>query len=82
MARTDTTEGQTLWQPGRAEDSHYREGGRHLRLVLDEEGEDSTWEIRNRSPYLPLWRWTPYDQVTKAAPSEQPNLQTDLSKHS
>ena len=33
MARTDTTEGQALWQPGGAEeDSRVREGDRHLRL--------------------------------------------------
>ena len=43
-----TTEGQTLWQPGGAEeDSHLHDGSRHLRLAYDkdeedEEGEDST----------------------------------------
>ena len=38
MARTDTTEGQALWQPGGAEeDSRFREGDRHLRLAYDEE---------------------------------------------
>ena len=35
MARTDTTEGQALWQPGGAEDSRFREGDRHLRLAYD-----------------------------------------------
>ena len=36
MARTDTTEGQALWQPrGAEEDSCLREGGRPLRLVYD-----------------------------------------------
>ena len=34
VARTDTTEGQALWQPGGVEeDSCCREGDRHLRLV-------------------------------------------------
>ena len=40
MARTDTTEGQALWQPGEAEeDSCFGEGDRHLHLVYDEEEE-------------------------------------------
>ena len=40
VARTDTTEGQALWQPGGAEeDSCCHEGDRHLRLVY-EEGEE------------------------------------------
>ena len=38
MARTETTEGQALWQPGGAEeDSRFREGDRHLRLAYEEE---------------------------------------------
>ena len=38
MARTDTTEGQALWQPGGAEEeSRFREGDRHLRLVYEDE---------------------------------------------
>ena len=37
MARTNTTEGQGLWQPGGAEeDSHFREGNRHLCLAYDD----------------------------------------------
>ena len=41
MARTDTTEGQALWQTGGAEDSRFREGDRHLRLAYDgDEKED------------------------------------------
>ena len=47
MARTDTTEGQALWQPGGAEEgSCCHEGDRHLCLVCNdseekEEGGDS-----------------------------------------
>ena len=38
MDRTDTTEGQALWQPGGdEEDSRLREGDRHLRLAYEEE---------------------------------------------
>ena len=38
VARTKTTEGQALWQPGGAkEDSRFREGNRHLRLAYEEE---------------------------------------------
>ena len=41
MARTNTTEGQALWQPGGAkEDSHFREGDRHLRLAYDDDDDD------------------------------------------
>ena len=41
MARTNTTEGQVLWEPGGAEeDSHFREGDRHLRLAYNEEEEN------------------------------------------
>ena len=37
MARTETTEGQALWQPGGAEeDSHFPEGNGHLRPAHDE----------------------------------------------
>ena len=40
VARTNTTEGQALWQPGGAEaGNHFREGDRHLRLAYDEEEE-------------------------------------------
>ena len=38
VAKTNSTEGQVLWQPGVAEeDSHFREGDRHLRLAHNEE---------------------------------------------
>ena len=41
MARTVTTEGQTVWQPGAAEeDSHFRGGGRYLHLAYNKEEED------------------------------------------
>ena len=41
IARTETTEGEVLWQPGGAEeDSRFREGNRHLRLVYDDEEEE------------------------------------------
>ena len=41
MARTDTTVGQALWQPGGAEkDSRFREGDRHLRLAYDDDEEE------------------------------------------
>ena len=41
MARTDTSEGPALWQPGGAEeDSHFCEGNRHLRLANKEEEEE------------------------------------------
>ena len=41
MARTNTTEGQAVWQPGGAEeDSCFREGNRHLCLAYDDEEED------------------------------------------
>ena len=39
MVRTNTTEGQTLWQPGGAEeDSHFDYSDRHFRLMYQEEG--------------------------------------------
>ena len=41
MARTDTTEGQALWQPGGAEeDSRFLEGDRHLHLANDDDEEE------------------------------------------
>ena len=41
MARTKTTEGHALWQPGGAkENSHFREGNGHLHLVYEEEEEE------------------------------------------
>ena len=43
VARTDTTEGQALWQPGGAEDSRFREDDRHLRQAYD--GDDKE-EVR------------------------------------
>ena len=40
MARTNTTEGQALWQPGGAkEDSRFCEGNEHLGLAYEEEEE-------------------------------------------
>ena len=40
VARTETTEGQAVWQPGRAEeDSDFCEGDRRLGLVYDFEEE-------------------------------------------
>ena len=40
MAGTNASEGQTLWQPGGAEeDSHLCEGNRHLHLAYDDEEE-------------------------------------------
>ena len=45
MARTETTEGQALWQPGGAEDdSHFREGNMYLRLAQEEEEEEVPWQ--------------------------------------
>ena len=42
MAGTDVTEGQALWQPGRAEeDGRLLEGNMHLHLAYDEEEEES-----------------------------------------
>ena len=39
MAETDASEGQTVWQPGGAEeDSRLREGNGHLHLAYDEKG--------------------------------------------
>ena len=41
VARTNTTEGQTIWQPGGAEeDSRFREGDRHLRLAYGDDEEE------------------------------------------
>ena len=41
MARTDTTEGQALWQPGEAEeDRRFREDDRHLHLAYDDDEEE------------------------------------------
>ena len=41
MAGTDASEGQTLWQPGGAEeDSRLCEGNRHLHLAYEEEEEE------------------------------------------
>ena len=38
MARTETIEGQALWQPeGAEEDSRFHEDNRHLRLAYEEE---------------------------------------------
>ena len=43
MARTRTTEGQALRQPGGAEeDGRFHEGHRHLRLAYKEEEEEET----------------------------------------
>ena len=40
MARTNTTEGQTLWQPGGAEEDRcFHDGKRLVHLVYDEEEE-------------------------------------------
>ena len=40
MAEPDASEGQALWQPGGTEeDSHLREGNRHLHLAYDKEEE-------------------------------------------
>ena len=51
MARTKTTEGQALWQPGRAkEDSRFRGGNGHLRLAYEEEEEEDMLEIYHSGP--------------------------------
>ena len=43
MARTNTTEGQALWQPGGdEEDSHFCEGDRHLRPAYNDEEEEAS----------------------------------------
>ena len=53
MARTDTTEGQALWQPGGAEeDSRFREGDRHLHLAYNKE-EKYCMVTSNCQPPLP-----------------------------
>ena len=51
MARSNTTEGQALWQPGGAEeDSHFREGDSHLRLTYDDDDEEEdTFTRRNEA---------------------------------
>ena len=42
MAGSDASEGQAVWQPGGAEeDSHLREGNRHLPLAYDDEEEEN-----------------------------------------
>ena len=57
MARTDTTEGQALWQPGGAEeDSRFREGDRHLRLACDE-GEDYHYHYHYHYHYELHYHW-------------------------
>ena len=46
MARTDTTEGQALWQSGGAEvGSRFREGDRHLRLAYDKEEDEECQQM-------------------------------------
>ena len=53
---TDATEGQALWQPGGAEeDSHFREGNKHLHLAYNEEEEEVTafWPIASKSKHWP-----------------------------
>ena len=46
VARANTIEGQASWQPGGAEeDSYFREGVRHLRLVCDEEDRSLTADV-------------------------------------
>ena len=47
MARSNTTEGQALWQPGGAEEDSHCEGDRHLRLEYDKEEEEAraTYQI-------------------------------------
>ena len=41
MARTETMEGQGLWQPGGTEeDSRFCDGNRHVRLAYEEEEEE------------------------------------------
>ena len=48
MARTDTTDGQALWQPGGAEDSCFCEGDRHLLAYKEEEGPDISAGVQVR----------------------------------
>ena len=56
VAWTKTTEGQALWQPGGAEeDSHFREGNRHLHLAYETEVEKTKEE--------PLGHWRKYNYV-------------------
>ena len=51
MARTGTIEGQALWQPGGAEDdSHFREGNRHLCLAQGGEEEEVKKKFRRPNP--------------------------------
>ena len=46
MARTDTTEGQALWQSvGAGEVSRFREGDRHLCLAYDNKKEEEEEEV-------------------------------------
>ena len=55
MTRAQTTEGQALWQPGGAEqDSHFREGNRHLRLAYEQEEAQLTPCAWDESPFPQL----------------------------
>ena len=48
MAGSDASEGQALWQPGRAEeDSRLREDSRHLHLAYDEEETAASMELEH-----------------------------------
>ena len=50
MTRTDTSEGQTLGQPGGTkEDSHFCEGDRHFNLVYDKGYPGANNNINNNS---------------------------------
>ena len=75
MARTDTTEGQALWQPGGAENSRFREGDRHLGLAYDDEEEDC-----RSSATLGCWlqikfsTYSSHGELTPALPVAAPSL--------
>ena len=56
MARTDTSEGQALWQPeGAEEDSRLCEGNRHLHLAYDEEEEEAPVSVALEADVFPPW---------------------------
>ena len=55
MARTDTSEGQAVWQPGEAEaDIRFREGDIRLRLVYDDDDDEDLHHIEKKHK-LVVW---------------------------
>ena len=53
QTKTETTEGQALWQPGGAEeDNRFREGNRHFHLAYEADEEEEERHTHTHTAYL------------------------------